>query len=66
MPSYLVIDLQFHQRSVIWKSFHQAQDPGSGNEVGLHIQRLQHLVHFEHLSKGLEPKEKRQGTSKSP
>lgn len=40
------------------ESFHQAQDPSSGDEVGLDIQRLQHLVHLQHFSKSLDGKRK--------
>lgn len=36
------------------QGLHQAQDAGSRNEVGFHVECLQHLVHFEHLSQGLE------------
>lgn len=40
------------------ESFHQAQDPSSRDEVGLHVQGLQHLVHFQHFSKGLDGERK--------
>lgn len=37
----------------MWESFHQAQDPSSRNEVGFHVQCLQHLVHLQHVGKCL-------------
>lgn len=40
------------------EGFHQAQDPSSGDEVGLNVQRLQHLVHLQHFSKSLDGKGK--------
>lgn len=40
------------------ESFHQAQDPSSRDEVGLHVQCLQHLVYFQHFSKSLGGKRK--------